>query len=82
MGVARQPRFMLAYTPARLGLTGLFKAETFRLGFLCFGLFFGLGFEGFCGLRLSGGLVETFNVDSMLTLLSDMGAAAFSAGMF
>ena len=39
------------------------------------GCFFGLGLEGFCELRLLYGRNATFHVDSMLKLLSVMGAA-------
>ena len=46
------------------------------------GCFFGLGFADCSSLRPFLGRVATFHVDSMLKLLSDMGATGFLSGRF
>jgi hypothetical protein len=55
------------------------KVATFRGSFLCFGLLFWFRL-GFCFCVATLGWADaTLYVDAMLKLLSDMGAAGFSA---
>ena len=53
------------------------KLRLSALDLCVLGCFFGLEFEGVCALRLLYGREATFNVDAMLKLLSEMGAAVF-----
>jgi hypothetical protein len=56
------------------------KVATFGRGFCVLVCFFSLGLEGVCMLRLWDWRFATFNVDSMLGLLSVFGAEVYSAG--
>jgi hypothetical protein len=64
----------------KLRLLAWRKLRLSAVVFCVLGCFFGLAFEGVCGLRLSLCRVATFHVDSMLAALSVLGGLGFGVG--